>query len=163
MRFVALFLTSSARNVRVRLASVSIQRGLPDARYRDPALRPAAHPGRIPGEMVDFARRLVRRIRWTRADVERFVGEYLTQPKAHVVFRAARGGGGRLRLDPKTQLLYGARRFFINGESFTLPPDEAVRMRELADRRVIAAPRLAKQARLIAEWIRAGWAHREEN
>jgi 50S ribosomal protein L16 3-hydroxylase len=136
------------------------ERGLPDARYRDPGLRPATKPGRIPPQLTVFARRLLARIRWTRGDVERFLGEFLTQPKAHVVFRPATGAGDRIRLDAKTQLLYSGSRFFINGESFSLPRNDAARMRELADRRVIAAARLASRATLIAEWIRAGWAHR---
>lgn len=135
------------------------ERGLPDARYRDPALRPAAHPGRIPAEMVAFANRLLSRIRWTRRDVARFVGEYLTQPKAHVVFGPAPSRGARLRLDAKTQLLYGGGGFFINGDAFSLPRRDRRAMRELADRRELPAGRLASQSRLIGEWRRAGYVH----
>jgi 50S ribosomal protein L16 3-hydroxylase len=138
------------------------ERGLRDARYRDPGLRPATHPGRIPAELVTFAGNLLSRIRWTRADVARFVGEYLTRPKAHVVFRAARSRGDRLRLDAKTQLLYSGRRFFINGEEFSLPRRDMAAMRELADRRIIAAARLARQARLTGEWRRAGYVRMEK-
>jgi 50S ribosomal protein L16 3-hydroxylase len=89
--------------------------------------------------------------------VERFLGEFLTQPKAHVVFRPVPGGGSVLRLDAKTQLLYGGSRFFINGDAFSLPARDRAAMRELADRRSIAANRLAKQSKLIREWRRAGW------
>jgi 50S ribosomal protein L16 3-hydroxylase len=133
------------------------ERGLPDARYGDSGLHPTRNPGRIPGEMLDFTKRVLQRIRWTRSDVERFVGEYLTQPKAHVVFRPGEGSGGMIRLDAKTQLLYSGSRFFINGESFSLPARDRAAMRELADRRGIAAKRLASQSKLIREWRRAGW------
>ena len=136
------------------------ERGLPDARYRDPALRPVATSGRIPGEMLAFTQRLLRRIRWSRADAARFLGEYLTQPKPHVVFRPAGGSGALLRLDPKTQLLYSGGRFYINGESFSLPRRDRRAMRELADRRELPASRLASRSRLIAEWLRAGWLRR---
>jgi len=133
------------------------ERGLPDARYRDPGLRPAASAGRIPASMVRFARRFLSRIRWRREDVARFLGEYLTQPKPHVVFRPSAAKGAWIRLDAKTQLLYNGDRFFINGESFTLPARDRARMRQLADRRSIAARRLAAQSKLIREWRRAGW------
>jgi len=139
------------------------ERGLPDARYRDPGLRPAANAGRIPPGMVRFAKHFLSRIRWRREDVARFLGEYLTQPKPHVVFRPAVAKGAWIRLDAKTQLLYSGARFFINGESFSLPARERARMRELADRRGIAAKRLASQSKLIREWRRAGWLRLEKN
>jgi len=139
------------------------ERGLPDARYRDPGLRPAANPGRIPAGMLQFASRFLSRVRWTRQEVARFLGEYLTQPKPHVVFRAVPSKGAWLRLDAKTQLLYSGDRFFINGDSFSLPARDRARMRELADRRGIAAKRLASQSKLIREWRRAGWLRLEKS
>ncbi|HEX7052321.1 MAG TPA: cupin domain-containing protein [Burkholderiales bacterium] len=138
------------------------ERGLPDARYADPALAPSAAPARIPAALVAYAERLLSRIRWSRRDVETFLGEYLTMPKAHVVFRPARSRGRWLRLDRKTQLLYRGARFFINGEAFTLPARDRAAMRELADRREIAASRLASQARLIGQWRRAGYVRLEK-
>ena len=139
------------------------ERGLPDARYRDPGLRPAANSGRIPPGMGQFAKRFLSRIRWGREDVARFLGEYLTQPKPHVVFRPATAKGAWIKLDAKTQLLYSGGRFFINGESFSLPARDRARMRELADRRAIAAKRLASQSKLIREWRRAGWLRLAKN
>jgi 50S ribosomal protein L16 3-hydroxylase len=136
------------------------ERGLHDARYRDPGLRPATSPARIPPQMNSYAREVLAKIRWSAQDVTRFLGEYLTRPKPHVVFRRAAGTGAWLRLDPKTQLLYAGNRFFINGEPFSLPARDAARMRELADRRAIAGARLASQSRLIGEWLRAGWLRR---
>jgi 50S ribosomal protein L16 3-hydroxylase len=136
------------------------ERGLPDARYRDPRLTPAANPGRIPAGMVSFTQQFLSRIRWNGKDVGRFLGQYLTQPKAHLVFSPAPGNGPFIRLDEKTQLLYGGEDFFINGEAFSLPRSARAAMRELADRRGIAAKRLASQSTLIREWQRAGWLRR---
>ena len=133
------------------------ERGLPDAHYRDPGLRPAARPGHIPPELMIFTRQFLAKIRWTDAEAARFLGEYLTQPKPHVVFRPTLAKGAWIRLDAKTQLLYSDERFFINGESFSLPARDRARMRELADRRCIVARRLASQSKLIGEWRRAGW------
>jgi 50S ribosomal protein L16 3-hydroxylase len=135
------------------------ERGLPDAAYRDPGLAPVAHPARLPPEMLRFASAILGRIRWSLADVEDFLGRYVSAPKPHVVFAASKASGTWARLDPKTQLLYSGSRFFINGEGFSLPARHRSRMRELADRREIDAARLAGQAKLIGEWRRAGYLH----
>src|SRR5438309_7940585 len=84
------------------------ERGLPEARYRDPRLAPARARARIPDEMVAFAASALGRIRWSRRDVAAFLGEYLSMPKPHLVFRPQAGrrpGAGMVRLDLKTQLL----------------------------------------------------------
>jgi 50S ribosomal protein L16 3-hydroxylase len=138
------------------------RRGLPEARYRDPGLAPARRPGQIPGELFSFAEKLLRRIRWSRRDVERFLGEYLSEPKPHVVFEPGRARRGPVvRLDPRTRLLYRGARFFMNGESVRGARKE---LRVLADRR--AAPRAllarAGLGGLISDWQRAGYVHFEE-
>lgn len=137
------------------------ERGLPDARYHDPRLAPSREPARLPREMVAFAARVLARIRWTRGDVERFLGEYLTAPKAHIVFQpqAARRLAGRVRLDPKSQLLYSGRRFFINGDSFTATARAAGALRRLGDERSASASTLAAAglASLISDWQRRGY------
>jgi 50S ribosomal protein L16 3-hydroxylase len=136
------------------------ERGLPDARYRDPGLRPVRSPGRIPPELLRFSERVLRRIAWKRSDLPDFLGRYLTEPKAHVVFRAVPGRGPIVALDPKTRLLYRGRRFYVNGEAFELPARYAALGRELSDRRVIERRRLAGTplAALLSQWLRAGYA-----
>jgi 50S ribosomal protein L16 3-hydroxylase len=110
--------------------------------------------------MLDFTSGVLGRIRWSRADVASFLGEYLTMPKPHVVFSAGRrpARAGMVRLDPKTQLLYSGRRFFINGEAFTVARGAAA-LKKLADTRSAAAPDLARAglARLISDWQRRGY------
>ena len=133
------------------------ERGLPDAVYRDPGLLPTTRPARIPPSVLEFAARALARIRWSRGDVVDFVGRYLSAPKPHVVFRAGEGRGQRVRLDPKTQLLYFGERFFINGESVRASHPRL--LRQLADRREADRERLAPLRALIAEWRRAGYVH----
>jgi 50S ribosomal protein L16 3-hydroxylase len=112
--------------------------------------------------MAGFAEKVLNGIRWSGADVRRFLGEYLTQPKPQVVFRPTRAKGAWIRLDPKTQLLYSGGRFFINGDAFS-PPTRCHRaMRALADRRELRADRLASEAKLIGKWWRAGYLHLEK-
>jgi 50S ribosomal protein L16 3-hydroxylase len=140
------------------------ERGLPEADYRDPALRPARRPGEIPGAMIRFTQALLKRIRWSRQDIERFLGEYLTEPKAHVVFEPGRGAGDVVRLHPKARLLYRGSRFFINGESLSLHGAAAAALRELADRRTAHGARLARArlGGLISDWQRLGYVTREK-
>jgi 50S ribosomal protein L16 3-hydroxylase len=133
------------------------ERGLPDALYRDPGLAPTRRPARIPAEMIRFSARLLDRIRWSRADIVDFLGRYLSAPKPHVVFRAGRSRGGRVRLDPKSRLLYFGARFFMNGESVAAQHPRL--LRELADRREADLARLAPLAELVREWRRAGFIH----
>ena len=142
------------------------ERGLPDATYRDPGLAPAKKPAQLPKEMIRFSRKVLARISWKEKDVADFLGRYLTEPKAHVVFRpSARRGlaGSLLRLDPRTQLLYSNAMFFVNGESFLIDSNQKPLMEELADRRVMEGRRLARPplAGLISGWVRAGYAHLE--
>ncbi|MSQ64400.1 MAG: cupin domain-containing protein [Betaproteobacteria bacterium] len=140
------------------------ERGLPDAVYRDPGLRPAARPALIGPELAAFAEAQLARIRWTRGDVEEFLGRYLSTPKANIVFSSNRNFSGKIRdrtvsLHPKTQMLYRGSRFFVNGE--VLRPRRAQRqvLAVLADRRRAPGSLLAHAGleRLILEWHRAGF------
>ena len=136
------------------------ERGLPDARYRDPRLRPASQNASIPREMVDFAARALARIRWTRADVASFLGEYLSMPKPQVVFEPARPRRGAIvRLDPKSQLLYRGARFFMNGDALRVPARAVAALRIFADERSAATAALARAGlgRLISDWQRRGY------
>ena len=111
---------------------------------------------------------MLKKIRWSAADVAVFLGEYLTAPKPHVVFRRGRGRGrrplarSRVVLDPKTQLLYRGNRFFIDGDSLSLAGTKAHSLRNLADKRSGPGTDLRSLARLIAEWHRAGYLHFEK-
>lgn len=138
-------------------------RGLPDASYRDPGRKPAARPGAIPPDMIDFVRRVAGRIRWSGKDLATFLGEYLTEPKPIVVFRQAAPSGRlercEVRLDPKTQLLYRGRQFFINGDAFLASRPQAALLRELADFRRLDGRRAAASqlGHLLYDWRRSGF------
>jgi len=142
------------------------ERGLPQARYRDPGLRAARHSAELPRAMIAYARATLARIRWGRADVERFLGRYLTAPKPHVTFTPPRRPlapgmfARRLRrqpvaLDAKTQMLYRGAHLYVNGED----AGPARGLRALADRRRALVP--AARADLIYAWYRAGYLHLE--
>ena len=141
------------------------ERGLPDAGYRDPQLRATFGPARIGPEMVEFARRQLSRIRWRQAEVEDFLGRFLSAPKPNVVYSApARPFRGKLagkiiELHPKTQLLYRGPRFFINGESLVPRKAQRAARAQLADRRRASGRALARAGlgRLIYDWHQSGF------
>jgi 50S ribosomal protein L16 3-hydroxylase len=142
------------------------RRGLPDAEYRDSQLQPAKSNAKVPGQMIDFADAVLRKIAWSRSDVARFLGEYLTEPKPHVLFspgkRTPTLKNGEIRLDAKTQLLYRGARFFINGESFVAAKRDTAPLKELAERRRLPASRLARLGGLIRQWQAAGYLRLEK-
>src|SRR3954464_13355959 len=141
------------------------ERGLPDARYRDPGLAPTRRAGRIPAHMRRFVSNFLRNIRWSAKDAGIFLGEYLSAPKPHVVFYPRKTHRplvrSRVVLDPKTQLLYSGNRFFINGESLSVSGTKAKFLKNLADKRSGPGTELRSLAPLIAQWHRAGYLHLE--
>jgi 50S ribosomal protein L16 3-hydroxylase len=142
-----------------------------DGMYADPGLAPTRSPGRLPREMVrDTAARLTR-VRWDAAQVERFLGCTLTEPKAHVYFtrpqaplsravfqsRARRAG---VELDLKTRMLYARQLVFVNGEC--LPAGGCAReLRRLADQRALRLTQAdgLELTDLLYQWYRAGHLH----
>jgi len=140
------------------------ERGLPDADYRDPGLRPTARPALIGPGLVAFAKTQLARIRWTQSDVEEFLGRHLSTPKPNVVFTGPGRKGFKLSrceaiLDAKTQMLYRGTRCFINGEVLYPLPAQRAALARLADRRRAPGPVLARAGleRLILDWHRAGF------
>jgi len=142
------------------------ERGLPRARYRDPDLRAARRSAQIPRRMALHAAAVLGRIRWTRGDVDDFLGRYLSAPKPNVVFRHPRRAlarsafARRLRraavvLDRRTQMLTLGARCFINGESLAA----ARALRTLAEHRRVRLP--APLADSAYGWYLSGYLHLE--
>jgi len=149
-------------------------RGLPGGRYRDADLRPARHTARVPPRMIDYAAATLARIRWTRTDVRRFLGEYLSTPKPQITFRAPRRALGRaafearlrratVALDARTQLLALGTDLFLNGERLALPGARRQVLSALADARRLPGSQLARAALgdLLYAWYRQGTLHLE--
>jgi 50S ribosomal protein L16 3-hydroxylase len=141
---------------------------LPDAAslYRDAAQPATARPGRLPAALSAFAQRAVDQALAGGA-LERALGEWLTEPKADVVFDASAPQRLRARdgvaLDRRTRMSYDARQVFINGESFRASGADAALVRRLADERALDATQLrglsAGARRVLAQWQAAGWLH----
>jgi len=125
---------------------------VPEWRYADPGRTATAHPGRIDASLQRAMRSALAAIRWDRPLVERFIGMWLSEPKANVFFDApahplsraafarrivaAKSGG--IRLDRRSRMLYDAEHVYLNGAivaSLRVHPLLA----ELADRRRLEA------------------------
>ena len=141
-----------------------------DGVYQDPGLVPARQPARITPEMIRGVTQQLDRLQWRAAEITRFLGQHLTEPKMHVVFQRAqpaltksaflrRAQRDGVQLDLKTQMLYVGVLFFMNGESVQVTGRAQESMRELADRRRLQRVDSSQRglATLLHEWYRAGY------
>jgi 50S ribosomal protein L16 3-hydroxylase len=140
-----------------------------DGGYHDPELAPQRHRAAISDAMLNKVRAMVDAIQWSKADVARCLGEYLTEPRANVVFkqeravtpplffRAAERRGLRLAL--KSRMLYRGNLVFINGETVAAGADTRRLFRKLADERALPPPVRADAPvrTLLYAWYRAGY------
>lgn len=60
--------------------------GKADVRYRDPAQPPVEKPGELPALLVERVGAILANLTWNEKDVAEFLGSYLSEPKANVVF-----------------------------------------------------------------------------
>jgi len=116
--------------------------------YTDPDLALNQDPALISETMLKQMADIVNKIRFDKKDIECFVGNYLTEPKAHIFYdspsspltknkfliKAQEDG---IRLDLKTQMLFTDNTFYINGEAFTCEKASQPMLRQLANERKI--------------------------
>ena len=140
-------------------------------RYTDPGLRPTRTPARIDPAMTRTIAAAMAGIRWKPRDVRRFVGAFLSEPKATVQFsRPVRISAGAfakaadacgLTLDRRTQLLYDDTTIYVNGEPLRLPVRGAPTLRALANARALSAAEFRAASRalraLLREWHDHGY------
>ncbi|MBC7617468.1 MAG: cupin domain-containing protein [Candidatus Saccharibacteria bacterium] len=160
---------------RGELASELLQRLAEDATdtvgeaiYRDPKQEAVEHSGAIPDALVEFAQAALDDALQDPLALRRALGEYLSEPKAHVSFdgESDAGWGGAIRLDRRTRLMYDAKHVFINGESYVATGRDAQLIRALADQRHLPAKDIARLSEgavaLLQDWQEAGWLHADD-
>jgi 50S ribosomal protein L16 3-hydroxylase len=152
------------------LAFLQDRGGWNDERYRDPAVRPARHPAHISDELVTRCVAMIDRVRWSRRDIEEFIGRHLSEPKAQVRFtapsrllsraafrtRCARHG---VQLALATGMLFRRDRIYINGESAAVSKRDLALLTRLADERELNRAGAFTPAGfdLLYTWYRAGY------
>jgi 50S ribosomal protein L16 3-hydroxylase len=156
-----------ARELLQRLADDAAERA-GEAIYRDPQQDATSTPGAIPAGLQTFARDALQAALKDSSQLDRALGEYLTEPKASVWFDTA-SAPRKLRdvaLDARTSMMYDASHVYINGESYRATGADAKLMRALADRRGLSQRELARASaeavELLRSWCDAGWMHSME-
>lgn len=167
------FRAPSAQELVHEFLSFLQERYVSESMYADPDLGLQQHPAEIGTAMLDQVAGMLDNIRWNKADIADFLGQYLSEPKPHVMFdqpapvsesafhkRLKKEG---IDLSLKSQMLFHGKHFFINGEQVEIPKSCGDLMRQLADQRHLAAMNftgdftdkfLVKQ---LHEWYLAGY------
>lgn len=139
--------------------------------YEDPDITPAsARPAEIDDRMIGKVEALLEQVRWDRSLVERFVGQYFSEPKPHIVFDrparplklpafARRVAARGLRLSLTSLMLSRGRTFFLNGEPLSVSAAEARALRPLADQRRLPSGASLPESLLprLHAWYLYGW------
>ncbi len=140
--------------------------------YADPDLELQQNSAEIGSSMVDQIERILSGIRWGRAEIETFVGTYLSEPKSHVFFdppeqclsakafaRALRSHG--FALDARSLLLFSGASFYLNGELLAAPSSLHDSLASLAHQRALPASSLSdcptELLELLHEWYENGY------
>lgn len=150
--------------------------------YEDADLRLQAHPAEISAAMIGKVAANLQRIQWSEEEVGEFLGCYLSEPKAHVVFEPNKKMALKtfkekfatfgLTLDLKSQMLFLRDKFFMNGEMVkSSAPEYWNALTTLADTRHLPPTLLmaiSDQAyesliRQLHDWYLAGYIHFSED
>lgn len=115
--------------------------------YADADLTVQSHPAEINRNMVDKVHQSLQAITWQPQQVGDFLGRYLTEPKTHIVFDppkkislklfAKRLHQHTLFLSLPSQMLFWQDRFYLNGESLTVPAQLLSLVKTFADDRCL--------------------------
>lgn len=119
-----------------------------DGMYSDPDLALQSHPARISGAMLRQAGAALGKIKWRNAEVERFLGLYLTEPKPHVFFMqpsrpltqekfAQRVKKTGCQLDLRSRMLCRGKSVFLNGDVHTVSAAACRSLGKLADCQIL--------------------------
>ena len=143
-------------------------------RYSDPDLAIQSHPAEINADMVKKVSAILDSLKWNEADVTSFLGQYLSEPKAHIVFErppkiTLQAFSKRLNIDGiklsyKSQLLKAQDNFYFNGETIYFDLGAMHLMMKLADNRQLLAEDFSEVVQvsenfvgLLLDWYLVGW------
>jgi 50S ribosomal protein L16 3-hydroxylase len=146
-------------------------------RYADPQLKMQKHPAKISEAMVNQVEGMLSKLAWDRPIVAEFLGQYLTEPKTHVVFTSPRVLSlaaftkqaliKGVALDLKSQMLFHNHDVYLNGEQAIVSKSLAIVMRKIADVRELQPEELtgvqpdtvvfAELMQLLHAWYQAGY------
>ena len=160
------FRTPSAQELGTQFLSYVQEKLCLDGMYADPDLIPQSHPAEISDQMVDKVEQLLKGLTWNRQDIAGFLGQYLTEPKPHIVFSPKRISlvawteklpEKGIRLDLKSLMLIQANRVFLNGETFEVSDADLPIMHVLASRETVFEANEHVSVDKLWPWFKAGY------
>jgi len=140
-----------------------------DGMYADPDLKAQTHPSEISPQMLAQTERAIKQIKWEKSDIAKFLGCYLSEPKAHIFFDSPEKPLSLKRfhqsltksgveLDLKTQMLCHNNVVFINGEENQIGSENYPILRSFADNRHILAIEVDENTlNLLYQWYLDGY------
>ncbi len=160
------------------LAAASDTPGGADPRFSDRGQAATDTPAELPANLVNQLSQWAQSWRPRQADIEQFIGSFLTEPKPTVWFEspahpmaldrfqavAARQG---VRLARATRMAWRGPRVFINGEALRLSTPARRWLQQLAQSRVLTAEACGDAltepalAALLHAWYQTGWLNLE--
>ncbi|RCS59528.1 JmjC domain-containing protein [Parvibium lacunae] len=150
------------------------QLDIPGAVHDANLLTETAEPARIPGWLVEQFTQALRKAAPTAEDIQAFVGEYFSEPKATTFFsapakslnlsqfkqRLQRDG---LALSARSRLLYDADNIYFNGQSLYASGIERKLLTRLANQHTLSPTELVSVLTLpdfmaqLHDWYLSGW------
>lgn len=145
-----------------------------DGIYQDADLTLQEHPAEIGSNMIQKVSANLKKIEWSDDIVATFLGTYLSDPKADVVFEANRKmtmsnfskklAQSGIAMHLQSQMLFVGHHFFMNGEAVTFTGKSAIALKLLADNRHLLAGNInadtIQDARLLQQlydWYIVGY------
>ncbi|MCE9633883.1 MAG: cupin domain-containing protein [Methylophilales bacterium] len=137
--------------------------------YEDPDLQIPMHPAEISAQMVGKVATMFKAIAWQNQDVAHFLGQYLTEPKTHILFTSPRRLSfdkfcARLALEGvclalTSQMLFYGDMVFINGECVEVELVAQPLLQQLANARFLPPIKTPSDdlARFLYQWYQAGY------
>lgn len=140
-----------------------------DGIYQDADLRLQEHAAEIGKEMIAKVSANLQKIQWSDELVAEFLGSYLSEPKADVIFEANKKlslraftekfANAGIALDLKSQMLFFGDKFYLNGETVSFTGESKNILVTLADKRHLEATLIsdALLQKQLYDWYIAGY------
>ncbi|MGA8516424.1 MAG: cupin domain-containing protein [Burkholderiaceae bacterium] len=135
--------------------------------YTDRAQLATPKPAEIPTALADFATQAVTKALADKTLMQQILGEYLTEPKDKVWFKAGKAPKKwtTVKLDRASRMMYDEKHVYLNGDSWKVAGKDAKLLRKLADARTLSATEVgAASAQLqsaLGQFMEQGWLHAE--
>ncbi len=141
-------------------------------RYADPELKATQTPAKLEDRLIDKVQTALAKRQAAPEDLEIFLGEYLSEPKACVSFESPKKLYPRNQFDSAagkmglgfamgTRMLYRKGLFFINGESFLVKSSDKTYLNFFADQQYLEQADFQKTSASLKEtlydWYCCGW------